>query len=298
MLSPVKPHVFGGEWTSRKLQVLCDYLKAYNIALKNTPFVRAYIDAFAGSGSRGYAEPSGTPEPPLFPALAEPPPQQLLAGSAKMALQVEPRFDRYIFIEKDPGRCAELEGLKAAFPEQRDHIRIHQGDANQTLVALCRKNWHGKPGRREVLFLDPYGLQVNWSTIEAVAQTQAIDLWLLFPLWIAVNRMVPRDGQIPEGWRKRLNDLLGTHEWENVFYETDPQVGLFGDTGGKIKAPAEKIGRYFVQRLETIFAGVAEPGILRNAQGRPLFLFCFAAGNPRGAAPALKIARHLLKGLE
>ena len=30
------------------------------------------------------------------------------------------------------------------------------------------------------LFLDPYGMQVEWATIESIAHTQAIDLWLLF----------------------------------------------------------------------------------------------------------------------
>jgi hypothetical protein len=35
-----------------------------------------------------------------------------------------------------------------------------------------------------VLFLDPYGMQVDWTTIEAIARTKAIDLRVLFPLGI------------------------------------------------------------------------------------------------------------------
>ena len=61
-----------------------------------------------------------------------------------------------------------------------------------------------------MLFLDPYGMQVEWRTIEAIAKTEAIDLWLLFPLAIGVNRLLTKSGEIPESWRRRLNLLLGT----------------------------------------------------------------------------------------
>lgn len=56
------------------------------------------------------------------------------------------------------------------------------------------------------------------------------------------------------------------------------------------------IGRYFVKRLKTVFKGVAEqPLVLTNSAGCPLYLFCFAAGNPKGAKIAVKIADHILK---
>lgn len=51
------PHRFGGDWTRAKLDVLKDYLAAYTKALKDKPtaalpFRKAYIDAFAGTGTR------------------------------------------------------------------------------------------------------------------------------------------------------------------------------------------------------------------------------------------------------
>ena len=54
--------------------------------------------------------------------------------------------------------------------------------------------------------------------------------------------------------------------------------------------------RYFNDRLKSIFAAVAdEPKVLRNSANSPLYLLCFAAGNPKGAPIALRIASHLLK---
>lgn len=111
-------HRFGGDWTQAKLDVLKDFMAAYAKALKEKPpaaqpFRKPYIDAFAGTGSSTAREheTSGAAETLLFSDLAEPAPQKLLDGSAQLALLVEPRFDKYIFIERSPERYAQLESL-------------------------------------------------------------------------------------------------------------------------------------------------------------------------------------------
>ena len=296
-----KAHSFGGNWTSTKLDVLAKYLAAYTTALKGKPsperaFRKAYIDAFAGTGyrtarrDRDENASSGTLP---FPDLAAADSQQLLDGSARLALKVEPRFDRYIFIERDAERCRELQALKAEFPDLASDIRVEQGEANAEIQKLCAKDWSS---HRAVLFLDPYGMQVEWQTIEAIAKTKAIDLWLLFPLGIGVSRLLTRSGEIPNGWRTRLDKLLGTTDWYDEFYSVEHKADLFGNGEERVvKATNDTIARYFNDRLKTIFPGVAEPGVLRNSSKNPLYLLCFAAGNERGAAIALKIAGHLLK---
>jgi hypothetical protein len=45
-------HRFGGDWTETKLRLLSDYLSAYATALKNQPFAKIYVDAFAGTRYR------------------------------------------------------------------------------------------------------------------------------------------------------------------------------------------------------------------------------------------------------
>jgi hypothetical protein len=49
-----------------------------------------------------------------------------------------------------------------------------------------------------VLLLDPYGMHVEWETIEAVAKTKANDRWLLVPLGMGMNRLAPKSGTLPE----------------------------------------------------------------------------------------------------
>jgi hypothetical protein len=51
-----------------------------------------------------------------------------------------------------------------------------------------------------------------------------------------------------------------------------------------------------LDRLKTIFAQVApNPLQLVNSRDIPIYLLCFAAGNPKGAATAVKIAKDILK---
>lgn len=287
-----REHQFGGEWTTRKLEVLAKYLRGYTTVLKNTPFHKLYIDAFAGTGYRDARRDNeeDSPQNMLFPDMAEPEPQSFLDGS----LQTEPQFDQYIFIERSSGRCAHLESLKSEFSGLAKKMDIHQGDANTKIQDLCAKDWQTT---RAVLFLDPYGMQVEWRTIEAIAQTKAIDLWLLFPLGIGVNRLLPKTGDIPKAWRHRLNLLLGTENWYDEFYTVETTPTLFGDDRERVvKATMDTIGRYFNNRLKGRFAGVAEePGVLRNSANNPLYLLCFAVGNERGKDIALRIAQHLLK---
>lgn len=288
-----RAHRFGGDWTTTKLDVLGKYLHAYTTALKDQPFVKAYIDAFAGTGYRTMRE-EEDPTTLSFPDFAQPGSQELLEGSALIALKTQPRFQRYIFIERDAARCRQLESLRSEFASLSDDISVKCGEANEEIQKLCAKTWSK---RRAVLFLDPYGMQVEWQTIESIAKTGAIDLWLLFPLGIGVSRLLTKSGRIPAGWRTRLNKLLGTEDWYDEFYRVDTQRGLFGDEELIIKATNATIAQYFKGRLRSVFPAVAEPGVLRNSSNCPLFLLCFAASNESGAPIALRIAENLLKDI-
>ena len=79
-------------------------------------------------------------------------------------------------------------------------------------------------------------------------------------------------------------------------YQTASMPGLFGEhtTTQKVANP-EAIGKYFVGRLKKIFAEVADnPLPLYNIKNNPLYLLCFASGNPQGAKTAIKIAQDIL----
>jgi three-Cys-motif partner protein len=295
-------HRFGGDWTSEKLRILGGYLSAYTTALKKQNFRTAYIDAFAGSGYRTPSDAAAAEEQNtlfLDAELTEPESKRWLEGSARIALTTSPRFDKYIFIDRNRKRCSDLDALKSEFATLAQDIDIRQREANEAIQDICiKKNW---TRHRAVMFLDPYGMQVEWTTIVAIARTKAIDMFLLFPLGIGVNRLLTRDADIPDGWRRRLDLLLGTTNWYDEFYQFEPAPTLFDDHGQNVvnervvKASTATIGRYFDNQLKSVFAAVAEePRVLRNKTGCPLYLLCFAAGNPKGAKIAVGIADYLL----
>src|SRR5262249_13658365 len=149
-----------------------------------------YIDAFAGTG---YVElrAETSDEPRLFGELAEAENQSrdLLQGSAEHALEVRPRFDSFTFIEQSPWRARELGLVRARHSEFSGAINIIAGDANTELRKRCA-SWD-RHRDRAVVFLDPFGMSVEWRTLEAISQTHSMDVWYLFPI-MAVNRLLPK----------------------------------------------------------------------------------------------------------
>jgi three-Cys-motif partner protein len=287
---------FGGGWTQEKLERVRKYLVAYTTIMRKYHFEYAYIDAFAGTGYRELRQDQDGPAGGLLlPELAEADCQGFLDGSARIALQVEPRFTKYIYIERDPARFAELRTIGGEYPDRKDDIVLVNEDANEFLRRIClTRNWER---HRAVLFLDPFGMQVRWDTLEAIASTRAIDMWLLFPLGMAVNRLLRRDGKIREAWRRRLDLMFGEPDWYDAFYPEDRHPSLFGeDCVTRSKGDFRSIEAYFIKRLGTIFHQVADnPLPLCNSVGNPLYLLCFASGNTKGSETAVKIARDILK---
>lgn len=278
---------FGGNWTEEKLNIFTSYLDAYIIALQNQKFKKIYIDAFAGTGEIETSDGG-----------------QYLVGSAKRALASEKKFDHYYFIEADSQKARELQDMiNVEFPQMRRIVTIYCGDANDKLAEIISSvDWRYNRG---LLFLDPYATQVNWTTLENVAQTKSIDVWYLFP-FSALERMLPKNGKYDK-WEECIDRLLGDSGWREEFYKKDPQMSLFdlfpetGQSDGErmIKdANPDHIRDYILSRLETIFPCVSKYArIFRNSRRSPMFLFCFAISNESEAAQklALKIANHILK---
>lgn len=146
-------------------------------------------------------------------------------------------------------------------------------------------------------------MEVEWRTLEKIANTKAIDLWILFPLGQAVNRLLTKNLP-PEGWARRLDLFFGSSEWKERFYRPVPeQTLLFPADDGEYVGPdvgrvakLEDIGDYFIERLSSVFERVSKEKLtLRNSRNVPIYLLCFAAGAEHGAETAVKIANYLLK---
>lgn len=273
-------HAFGGAWTERKLSVVKRYLEIYAQALKLQPFQRIYIDAFAGTGDRTDKRRESLPllDLPEFDAVAK--------GSARLALEVEPPFHRYILIERATRRASDLEGLKAEYPDRA--IDVINADANEAIADLCKTvNWRNTRG---IIFLDPYGLQLTWDTLVAITKTKALDVWVLFPSGMGLNRLLTKSGDIPQEWQDTLDRSLGTAEWRTAFYRSEDVGDLFEGTRSRMikDADANKLEKFYLDRLRSIFPTVSDACVqLTNSKDQTMYLLCFASASPHPKVKSL-----------
>lgn len=269
------------KWTEQKLDCLEQYLEAYEKVMKNQNFKLLYIDAFAGSGYRTIKNEETSIGIGNF-----------LKGSPRIALEKTNIFGKYIFIEKDKETFNKLKKLEDDFPEK--NIDFQNTDANEYIKIICNDiNWKNN---RAVLFLDPFAMEVNWETLKIIAKTDGIDAWILFPA-MAVNRLLPRSGNILSPHENKLNMLFGSNIWEQCYKEKE-QLELFNnDKQLEKSADFEEIKSLYLQRLKEIFAGVAyNPLPLLNSKNSILFYLFFVVSNPDRKAQriALRIAQYIL----
>ncbi len=243
-------HFFGSSETERKLSCLRAYLSAYSIALKGQNFCRVYIDAFAGTGSRTETK----AVLPFFDQDVQDVQEVTTPGSARIALETDPPFHSIVLIEQDPKKVSALRSVVDSYPGNRAHVR--EGDANEIVKRICsRYDWH-REKMRGVIFLDPYGMEVAWETVEAIASTQALDCWYFFPL-SGLYRNAPRDAvKLDPGKIAALNRVFGTDSWRQEWYEEKSfQDDLFGNASlnEARAADVDRIEQWVHERLKSVF---------------------------------------------
>jgi three-Cys-motif partner protein len=284
-----------GEWARDKLDRLGRYLHEYTKIMRKQRWCEGYyyIDAFAGPGHhevRTKKRPAASRNKLLDVASfgqSQEEQQEFLAGSPRVALEYP--FRAYVFVERSPARVAELETLKAEYGDGR-RIVIRQKDCNgylrEKVVANPQIDWEKN---RAVVFLDPFGMQVPWATLESLGATKAIEVFLNFPVGMAIQRLLPRDtSKITDQRRAMLDEYFGAPEWFDVVYRKSPT--LFGEVAEeKIEQSGMRLVKWY-RRLKEAFGFASKAALIRNTRGRHLYYLMLAS--PKGTG--VKIADHIL----
>jgi three-Cys-motif partner protein len=269
----------GGQWTITKLSKVREYLIRYQEVMLNQKWVETvYIDAFCGSGrvklrgARDFTE-----------------------GSALQAIALDRPFSKYHLIEKSKSSLTRLR-QQIELQHSDRNVSYHSGDVNELLpVTVSALKSH----ERAVIFADPYGMQLKWSTIEAIAKVPRCDFWLLVPTGIGLMRLATRDPRRrTPAWEKRLDDFLGEHDWRTRWYESTGQANLFDDTIDVARtADLNRMTEDFRKRLSSAFPCVADNVLHLKNGNHVLFTLMFACSNtsPKAKGIAKSIANHLLK---
>jgi three-Cys-motif partner protein len=280
-----------GPWAREKLDCLRKYLHAYTTIMRKQRFRGYfYIDAFAGPGNLKLRGQAADPVQDSLLDLTESDDDEsaYINGSPRVALDIEHPFTDYVFVEMDAARADRLDQLAARHPASRVHVR--RSDCNTYLRELLERNAGQWAQWRGVVFLDPFGMQVPWSTIEALGRTGSIEILLNFPVGMAIQRLLKRSGSFTAAERAKLDVYFGSPEWFDLLYER--KSDLLGTNLQKIAGSADVLVRWYRTRLKAAFGYASTAREVCNSKGRPLYYLIFAGRNQTGARIANDVLRQ------
>lgn len=286
---------WGGQWTEDKLDAFEKYVKAYLTIMNSNRdkyhWKLLYFDGFAGSGSRTILSDNNRAENSLFTEYNIFDEVDTYKGAAERVLNIDQRgFDSYYFVDKDKDSSKKLQQKLSKYEDSRE-LNFITSDANEELYKLADRMRRDKTISSLVL-LDPFGMQVDWTSIEKLAGTRT-DLWILIPTGVIVNRLLDRNGGLTH--IERLKTFFGKDEdfLREYFYRQKQEQTLFGEINiiEKIEHPIKRIAELYIQRLGDIFEKVTpEPLVLFNSRHTPIFHFTCASNNET----AIKIASEII----
>lgn len=272
---------FGGFWTQHKIEIFIKYLFAYLEIMKNKQFKLIYFDGFAGCG-RIEPENSGIKENEFIESVAL---QVLSMDHPKL-------FDIYYMVDKHKKRSEALNNLvRRKFPTLNAHVV--RDDCNTKLIGMTNY-MKQKPNYRALAFIDPFGMSLKWSSIEA-CRGLGIDMWILIPTGVAVNRLLMKKQEhIPESWLSKLEEFYGLpiDELRKYFYREEEKLTLFGAETHiqKTENAIQKTVDLYRERLGTVWQYVSTPFPMKNSTGSIMYHFLMATKESSG----FKIANEII----
>jgi three-Cys-motif partner protein len=261
-----------GSWAADKLDYLARYINVFETSMRNKWTVRYYIDLLSGPGKNRVRE-SG----------------EVLLGSPLIALTTQHPFTHYIFVDNSPENTAALRERCSVSPYS-DRVTILTGDCNtlvdQIVAQIQPVQWQSL----NLAFLDPEGMELQWSTVEKLARLPRMDLIINYP-----------QGGLKRGMRQvfeanpptKVDRFFGgsrvARDIREVPAKAPPRRPALSPAGPIQKQPGET-------GLPVTYIGIVDTGdspLIRNVQRRaPLYRLLFASKHPLGNEFWEKITRR------
>ena len=256
-----KPHVV------EKLHYLKRYIDIFETSMYKKPWhKRHYIDLFAGPGKCSVERT-----------------HCFYLGSPLLALTTKHPFTDYFFVDMDP---ANVEALKqrCSISPLSGHITFINDDSNTVVGRIVddikeadRKRRVGTWSSLNLAFLDPEGLELQWTTVAALAMIPKMDLIIHYPemgLTRNFDQFVKTNKDTP------IDLFFGDFEWRDIYAKH-----LVGGTAAVhrklIDHYEEKLAGFGYVEVKEIYESGNMPQI-RNTKGAPLYRLLFASKNPLG----------------
>jgi three-Cys-motif partner protein len=266
-----------GPWSEAKLDILRNYAGAYMTVLAKQSVIRrvVYIDAFAGAGVH-LSRQTGKP----------------VLGSPAIALNIEPPFSEFHFVDLDRSRAGRLTELAVGRP----NVHVYHDDCNDILLEQVFPRCRYDDYARGLCLLDPYKLAVDWNVLAAAGAMGSIEVFYNFMIMDAnMNMFLKNSEDVKPAEVKRINAVWGDDSWRNAVYKK--QRTLFDDVDQK--RTNEDVAEAFRKRLQNVagFKYVPTPVPMCNSTGAVVYYLYFASPNQTGAKIVGDIFSKYRKGL-
>jgi three-Cys-motif partner protein len=222
-----------------------------------------YIDPFAGPGKCRLRETT-----------------QVCLGSPLIALTAAHPFTRYYFIDLDPDNIAALQERCSA-SSFAGYVECSIGDSNQIvpnivdrISELDQKFLPGQWSSLNLAFLDPARIDLQWKTVETLAQLNRMDLVIHYPQ-MGLTRSMPQVFESSDD--TKIDLFFGGREWREIYRKRRGRTRLHRELIDHYKEKLRGLGY-----AEVLRGDEPEP-LMRNERRRaPLYRLIFASKHPLG----------------
>lgn len=259
-----------GTWATQKLEFL-DQFGPVALQATRKKLVRVYLDLFAGPGRNVSSDRPGAQE---FDGS----PIRVLRMCAADGLRTA--FTRAVFVNANrldhEALEARVDRVFAAGESRVDRRKVFvlHGDANALLPELMRSI---HPKSYVFAFADIEAPnQWPWGSVEALKAGghSSVDLYMLFPLLMALNRLVSYEQKHLERYAGILTRFFGTEEWRALCdaRRTDAE-------SAQLRRSLEAL---YLRSLRSRWTGAGTVMDVRMRGDRYLYKMLFASSNEAG----------------
>jgi three-Cys-motif partner protein len=256
-----------GVWSEVKLAIIEKYASAYARIMESqrrggiSRLRWIYIDAYAGPGYHVSKATGG-----------------LVKGSPLIALNIDPPFHEYHFIDSEPERAE----LLRRYAGDREDVFTYSEDSNTVLLRHVFPRARFKDYRRALCLLDPYNIDLTWGVIEAAGKARSIEIFMNFMI-MDINRNALRKNLDKAVASKvaQMTRLWGDETWLNAGYD---QVQTLFNYSVPMKVSNERFAEAFRERLEKKagFKYVPKPMPMKTKTNSVIYYLYFASQKKAG----------------
>lgn len=258
------------EWTLEKFKLVGNYCDIFTSGMKFKWDQLAYIDLFAGAGYTKIKETG-----------------KIYLNSALLSMSIPTPFTKYIFCEQDEERFEALsERVKRDF--NHHNCELIFGDSNTNVSKILKAIPKFRKGKTLLTFcfIDPYSLNLNFTTIKNLGQT-LIDFLILQALHMDANRNL--DKYLKEE-NSRISEYLGVKNWRDLLNQ---------EKNGYRKNFVKFLADQYQDQMSNL--GYQDEKLMHqirsNEKNLPLYYLSFFSKHPRGIDFFKKVQKRIKQQL-